>query len=70
MPGLGSISRRELIRRLRRAGFAGPVPDLGFYFKKPVGDSAPLTFEDQLAALERLESRIESRIAEKSRGDG
>ena len=55
---------------LQIAGFAGPVPDLGFYFKKPVGDSAPLTFEDQLAALERLESRIESRIAEKSRGDG
>ncbi|WP_372682749.1 inositol-3-phosphate synthase [Desulfosarcina sp.] len=47
---------------LQIAGFAGPVPDLGFYFKKPVGDSAPLTFEDQLAALESLESRIESRI--------
>ncbi len=55
---------------LQIAGFAGPVPDLGFYFKKPVGDNAPLTFEDQLAALESLESRIESRIAEKSHGDG
>ncbi len=55
---------------LQIAGFAGPVPDLGFYFKKPVGDSAPLTFEDQLAALESLEYRIESRIAEKSHGDG
>ena len=55
---------------LQIAGFAGPVPDLGFYFKKPVGDSAPLTFEDQLAALDSLESRIESRIAEKSHGDG
>ncbi len=53
---------------LQIAGFAGPVPDLGFYFKKPVGDSAPLTFEDQLAALVSLESWIESRIAGKSHG--
>ena len=49
---------------LQVAGFAGPVPDLGFYFKKPVGDSAPLTFEDQLAALKNLESLIESRMNE------
>jgi myo-inositol-1-phosphate synthase len=49
---------------LQIAGFAGPVPDLGFYFKKPVGDSAPLTFENQLAALKNLESRIESRMNE------
>ena len=55
---------------LQAAGFAGPVPDLGFYFKKPVGDDAPLTFEDQLTALERLEALIESRIDEKSHGDG
>ncbi len=55
---------------LKIAGFAGPVPDLGFYFKKPVGDHAPLTFEGQLAALESLESRIESRIAEKSHRGG
>jgi myo-inositol-1-phosphate synthase len=47
---------------LQVAGIAGPVADLGFYFKKPVGDDAPLTFENQLAALTRLEARIESRI--------
>ena len=47
---------------LQFAGFAGPVPDLGFYFKKPVGDRAPRSFEDQLMALNRLEARIESRI--------
>ena len=55
---------------LHTAGFAGPVPDLGFYFKKPVGDNAPLTFEDQLAALDRLESRIKSRTSKQSRNDG
>ena len=49
---------------LHATGFAGPVPDLGFFFKKPVGDSAPLTFEGQLAALEHLESRIESHMKE------
>ncbi|MBC2710827.1 MAG: inositol-3-phosphate synthase [Desulfosarcina sp.] len=54
---------------LQTAGLAGPVPDLGFYFKKPVGNDAPLTFEDQLVALERLESRIESRIHKRSHGD-
>ena len=54
---------------LQNAGFAGPVPDLGFYFKKPVGDDAPLTFEDQLTALARLESWIESHVYERSHGD-
>ena len=54
---------------LQFAGIAGPIPDLGFYFKKPVGDNPPLTFEDQLSALERLETWIESRINEKSHSD-
>jgi len=47
---------------LQTAGIGGPVPDLGFYFKKPVGDNAPLTFEEQLTALNNLESRIEVRV--------
>jgi myo-inositol-1-phosphate synthase len=47
---------------LHTAGITGPVTELGFFFKKPVGDDVPLTFEDQLAALDRLESRIESRM--------
>lgn len=54
---------------LKIAGVAGPTPDLGFYFKKPVGEDPPLTFEDQLMALEQLESRINSCIDKKSRGD-
>lgn len=46
---------------LKKAGMGGAVADLGFYFKKPVGDDPPLTFEDQLAALERLEKKIAQR---------
>ena len=54
---------------LQTAGFAGPVADLGFYFKKPVGEDPPLTFEDQLTALKNLESRITSATNEQSFGD-
>jgi myo-inositol-1-phosphate synthase len=54
---------------LQTAGFFGTVADLGFYFKKPVGDNPPLTFENQLTALDRLASRIQSRIAAKSQGN-
>ena len=53
------------VAALKVAGIAGPISDLGFYFKKPAGEDAPLTFEDQLAALKRLESRIDTRIQER-----
>ena len=39
---------------LQRCGRRGPVPELGFYFKKPVGLCPPVTFTEQLAALDRL----------------
>jgi myo-inositol-1-phosphate synthase len=42
---------------LEQAGIAGPVPELGFYFKKPAGDSPPVTFAEQLAALDQLAGR-------------
>jgi myo-inositol-1-phosphate synthase len=50
------------VAALQTAGISGPVPKLGFYFKKPVGVDAPLTFEQQLAALATLEARIEAKI--------
>lgn len=53
---------------LQTAGIGGPVPGLGFYFKKPVGDNAPRTFEEQLTALNRLETRIEARVNEAGKG--
>jgi myo-inositol-1-phosphate synthase len=42
---------------LQLAGFGGPVPELGFFFKRPVGDRAPLTFAEQLNSLAVLEHR-------------
>jgi myo-inositol-1-phosphate synthase len=44
----------------KKAHIGGPIADLGFYFKKPVGLDPSLTFQDQLAALDRLEKRIEA----------
>ncbi|CAB5088536.1 Inositol-1-phosphate synthase (EC [Olavius algarvensis associated proteobacterium Delta 3] len=41
---------------LQMLGRSGPIPELGFYFKKPIGENAPVTYPDQLAALSRLES--------------
>jgi hypothetical protein len=37
------------------AGRSGLVPELGFYFKKPLGPNPPLSFQDQLAQLGQLE---------------
>ncbi|BBO82825.1 hypothetical protein DSCO28_33910 [Desulfosarcina ovata subsp. sediminis] len=53
---------------LQVAGMGGPLPDLAFFFKKPVGGDAPLTFADQLAALDRLEAEINRRIDESPDG--
>jgi myo-inositol-1-phosphate synthase len=41
---------------LQHAGKSGLVPELGFYFKKPLGENPPLTFEEQLNSLRRLEA--------------
>ncbi len=42
---------------LQAAGRSGPIPELGFYFKKPMGDHPPLTFQDQMDALHLLENQ-------------
>ena len=41
---------------LKKAGRSGPVGELGFFFKKPVGDYVAVTFQDQLKGLGELES--------------
>ena len=41
---------------LQKAGKSGLVPELGFYFKKPLGANPPLTYEDQLVGLHNLEA--------------
>jgi myo-inositol-1-phosphate synthase len=48
---------------LKLAGRSGLVPELGFYFKKPVGDSPPLTFQDQIQSLKRLEQICNDNIS-------
>lgn len=41
---------------LSLAGRKGLVPELGFYFKKPMGDKPPVSFEEQITQLKRLEN--------------
>ncbi len=43
---------------LSASGRKGLIPELGFYFKKPIGDSPPLTFQDQLNSLQALEKTL------------
>jgi myo-inositol-1-phosphate synthase len=43
---------------LQLAGHRGLVPELAFFFKHPLGEKTARTFQDQLAALDQLESEI------------
>jgi myo-inositol-1-phosphate synthase len=51
------------VAALKLAGRSGLVPGLGFYFKKPVGNSPPLTFQDQIQSLKRLEEICNDKIS-------
>jgi myo-inositol-1-phosphate synthase len=51
------------VAALKLAGRSGLVPELGFYFKKPVGNSPPLTFQDQIQSLKRLEQICNDNIS-------
>ena len=46
---------------LKMAGSFGSVPELGFYFKKPIGDNPPLSFQDQINRLHALEKECDER---------
>ena len=46
----------------KMAGCAGLAPQLSFYFKKALGDAAPLSFEAQLAALDNFENELNRRV--------
>lgn len=48
---------------LKMAGKSGPIPELGFYFKKPVGENPPLTFQDQVQSLRKLEQVCNAEIS-------
>jgi myo-inositol-1-phosphate synthase len=46
---------------LKMAGFSGTVPELGFYFKKPIGENPPLNFQDQVNRLRALEKACDEK---------
>ena len=48
---------------VQMAGRSGPIPELGFYYKKPVGDNPPLTFQDQMDKLQELELAVNEKVA-------
>jgi myo-inositol-1-phosphate synthase len=48
---------------LQMAGLSGPIPELAFYFKKAVGDSPPLTYQDQITSLALLSNACQEKIA-------
>ena len=54
---------------LQMAGRSGPVPELAFYYKQPVGHEPPLTFQDQVAVLCELGLWCRERILRGSEQD-
>jgi myo-inositol-1-phosphate synthase len=54
---------------LQTAGRSGPVPELAFYYKHPVGHKPPLTFQDQVAVLRELGLWCRERILRGSEQD-
>jgi myo-inositol-1-phosphate synthase len=49
---------------LQRTGRSGPIPELAFYYKQPVGDDSPATFQDQLFRLRELALDCEKILAD------
>jgi myo-inositol-1-phosphate synthase len=47
---------------LKMAGRSGLIPELAFYFKKPLGDNPPLNFQDQVFRLRELEKECDGRV--------
>jgi len=48
---------------LQAVGRGGAVPELGFFFKKPEGETPATTYEDQLGALKKLEAFCREKLA-------
>ncbi len=48
---------------LKMAGRSGPIAELGFYFKKPLGENPPLSFQDQIISLKELEAECDKMIS-------
>jgi myo-inositol-1-phosphate synthase len=52
---------------LQRVGRSGPIPELAFYYKQPVGDDSPATFQDQLFRLRELALECEKILTDSGR---
>jgi myo-inositol-1-phosphate synthase len=46
---------------LKMAGRSGLIPELAFYFKKPLGQNPPLSFQSQMAGLRNLEMECDEK---------
>ncbi len=46
---------------LQLKGYRGLVPELAFYFKKAIGTRYPVSFQDQVKALYKLEKKIRAK---------
>ncbi|RZB35469.1 MAG: myo-inositol-1-phosphate synthase [Desulfobacteraceae bacterium Eth-SRB2] len=53
---------------LKSAGRSGLIPELGFYFKKPLGKNPPVNFQDQIHRLRELEKECGTLNAHKQNG--
>jgi len=51
---------------LQAAGRVGPVPELAFFFKKPVGENAPATFQHQVETLRQLANECDRTLKGRS----
>ena len=49
---------------LQAVGRGGAIPELGFFFKKPEGEQAAATYEDQLRDLKALEADCRRKLAD------
>jgi len=57
-PLILDLSRWMVVLKL--SGRSGLVPELGFYFKKPLGKNPPLNFQDQVYSLQELEKECDT----------
>ena len=48
---------------LQMAGRSGPIPELAFFFKQPIGNDPPMSFQDQVSGLQDLELDCEQKVA-------
>lgn len=54
---------------LQQVGKTGLVPELGFFFKLPVGENPPVSFQAQISALNALKTDCRRILSEDTNGD-